>query len=220
MTEGIHAKYVEMIKKEPDIYKQDQLRKDEGDEVQKVKDSYVKFDGIGPGAKEWGTSIIQTEFAARNDESMMTLWEKDQASLPLLLARQALQAVHRLQLRAPGLRRQVVRRLRQAHPEPLRRRGDEVLADEDQAGHEARPPRVAGVGDFQLYAIDQSEFYGNFCLVLFNPTVAKQVDAARTEHNTKPAHGNALIDAVTQQPKTTGDSNENIVDQITGKTPK
>jgi len=74
-------------------------------------------------------------------------------------------------------------------------------------------------GDFQLYAVDQSEFYGNFCLILFNPSVAKQVEAARAEHNTKPARGNALIDAVTQQPKSTGDANENIVDQITGKTP-
>jgi hypothetical protein len=74
-------------------------------------------------------------------------------------------------------------------------------------------------GDYQLYAIDQSEFYGNFCLVLFNPTVAKQVEQARTEHNTKPAHGSALIDAVTQQPKVGNDANENIVDQITGKTP-
>ena len=78
ITEGIHAKYVEMIKKEPDVYKQDQLRKDEGEEVQKVKDSYVKFDGRGAGTKEWGTSIVQAEFAPRNDESMMTLWEKDQ----------------------------------------------------------------------------------------------------------------------------------------------
>ena len=74
-------------------------------------------------------------------------------------------------------------------------------------------------GDYQLYAIDQSEFYGNFCLVLFNPSVAKQVEQARTEHNTKPAKSNALIDAVTQQPKVSGDANENIVDQITGKTP-
>ena len=75
---GIHAKYVDMLKKEQDVYKQDQLRKDEQDAVQKVKDSYVKFDGVSPGGKAWGTSIIQNEFAPRNDESMMTLWEKDQ----------------------------------------------------------------------------------------------------------------------------------------------
>src|SRR5438309_12088045 len=62
ISDGIHAKYVEMLKKEQDVYKQDQLRKDEGEEVQKVKDSYVKFDGVSPGVKEWGTSIVQSEF--------------------------------------------------------------------------------------------------------------------------------------------------------------
>jgi len=75
-------------------------------------------------------------------------------------------------------------------------------------------------GEFQLFAIDQSEFYGNFCLVLFNPATARDVEKSRTEHNTKPIKGNALIDAVTQQPKVGGDANENIVDQITGKSGK
>src|SRR5262249_12853079 len=78
IAEGIHVKYAEMLKKEQDVYKQDQLRKDMQEEIQKVKDSFVKFDGVTPGTKEWGTSIIQAEFAPRNDEAMMTMWEKDQ----------------------------------------------------------------------------------------------------------------------------------------------
>ena len=44
-------------------------------------------------------------------------------------------------------------------------------------------------GDFQLYAIDQSEFYGNFCLVLFSPATARDVEKARTEHNTQAGQG-------------------------------
>src|SRR4029077_12307716 len=57
IADGLHARYAEMIKKEMDIYKQDQLRKDEQEELQKVKDSSMKFDGVSPGTKEWGTSI-------------------------------------------------------------------------------------------------------------------------------------------------------------------
>ena len=39
-------------------------------------------------------------------------------------------------------------------------------------------------GDYQLYAIDQSEFYGNFCLVLFKPSVAqaRRAGAHRAQH--------------------------------------
>jgi hypothetical protein len=219
ISDGLHARYVEMIKKEPDIYKQDQLRKDEGDEIQKVKDSYVKFDGVGPGAKEWATSIVQSEFAPRNDESMMTLWEKDQRRYLFFwhdkLYKQyiAFNAEHPV---FAGKSFDDFAKLIQNRYGAAEMKFSQMKTKQDmKLDHLEWPPS----GDFQLYAIDQSEFYGNFCLVLFNPTTAKQVEAARTEHNTKPGKGNALIDAVTQQPKTGGDSNENIVDQITGKTP-
>ena len=219
ITEGVHVKYTEMIKKEPDIYKQDQLRKDEGDEVQKVKDSYVKFDGVTPGTKEWGTSIIQSEFAPRNDESMMTLWEKDQRRFLFFwhdkLYKQyiAFNAEHPV---FAGKSFDDFAKLIQNRYGPAEMKFTQMKTKSDMKLDHLEWPAS---GDYQLYAIDQSEFYGNFCLVLFNPTVAKQVEQARTEHNTKPAHGNALIDAVTQQPKIGNDANENIVDQITGKTP-
>ena len=219
ITEGVHAKYVEMLKKEQDVYKQDQLRKDEGDEVQKVKDSFVKFDGITPGTKEWGTSIIQSEFAPRNDESMLTLWEKDQRRFLFFwhdrLYKQfiAFNAEHPV---FAGKSFDDFAKLIQNRYGPAEMKFTQMKTKQDMKLDHLEWPAS---GDFQLFAIDQSEFYGNFCLVLFQPSTAKQVDTARTEHNTKPAHGNALVDAVTQQPKVSGDANENIVDQITGKTP-
>jgi len=219
ITEGVHAKYADMIKKEPDIYKQDQLRKDEGEEVQKVKDSYVKFDGITPGTKEWGTSIIQSEFAPRNDESMMTLWEKDQRRFLFFwhdkLYKQfiAFNAEHPV---FAGKSFDDFAKLIQNRYGPAEMKFTQMKTKQDMKLDHLEWPAS---GDYQLYAIDQSEFYGNFCLVLFNPATARDVEKARTEHNTKPAKGNALIDAVTQQPKVGTDSNENIVDQITGKTP-
>jgi hypothetical protein len=219
MSDGIHAKYVDMIKKEQDIYKQDQLRKDEIDETQKVKDTYVKFDGVTPGTKEWSTSIVQSEFAPRNDESMMTLWEKDQRRFLFFwhdkLYKQyiAFNAEHPV---FAGKSFDDFAKLIQNRYGPAEMKFTTMKTKSDMKLDHLEWPAS---GDYQLYAIDQSEFYGNFCLVLFNPSVAKQVEVARTEHNTKPAHGNALIDAVTQQPKVGNDANENIVDQITGKTP-
>lgn len=220
ITAGIHAKYVELIKKEPDIYKQDQLRKDEGDEVQKVKDSYVKFDGVTPGTKEWSTSIVQSEFAPRNDESMMTLWEKDQRRFLFFwhdrLYKQyiAFNAEHPV---FAGKSFDDFAKLIQNRYGPAEMKFTQMKTKADMKLDHLEWPAS---GDYQLFAIDQSEFYGNFCLVVFQPTTAKQVEQARTEHNTKPAHGNAIIDAVTQSPKQSNDANENIVDQITGKTPE
>jgi hypothetical protein len=220
ITDGVHAKYVDLIKKEQDVYKQDQLRKDEQAEVQKVKDSYVKFDGVSPGTKGWSTSIVQTEFAPRNDESMMTIWEKDQRRFLFFwhdrLYKQyiAFNAEHPV---FAGKSFDDFAKLIQNRYGPAEMKFAQMRTKAEMKLDHLEWPAA---GDYQLYAIDQSEFYGNFCLVLFNPSVAKQVEQARTEHNTKPAKSNALIDAVTQQPKVSGDANENIVDQITGKTPE
>jgi hypothetical protein len=220
IADGIHVKYVEMIKKEQDIYKQDQLRKDEVDETTKVKDSYVKFDGTTPGTKEWSTSIVQSEFAPRNDEAMMTLWEKDQRRFLFFwhdkLYKQyiAFNAEHPV---FAGKSFDDFAKLIQNRYGPAEMKFTAMKTKSDMKLDHLEWPAA---GEFQLYAIDMSEFYGNFCLVLFNPATARDVEKARTEHNTKTGKGNALIDAVTQQPKVSGDANENIIDQITGKTPQ
>jgi hypothetical protein len=70
-------------------------------------------------------------------------------------------------------------------------------------------------GDDQLFAIDQTEFYGNYCLMLFNPKVATEVEAHRRAHGAR-ANGNALVDAVTTPAASSSDRNEDIVDRIIG----
>ena len=219
ISDGIHAKYVELAKKEPDVYKQDQLRKDEADEIQKVKDSYIKFDGVAAGNKEWSTSLIQAEFAPRNDESMVTMWERDQRRFLFFWHDRLYKQYIAFNNEHPvfagktfdDFAKIIQNRYGQAEMKFAQKR-----TSDDMTLHHLEWPAS---GEFQLYAIDQSDFYGNFCLVLFNPGVAKQVESARTEHNTKPHAGSALIDAVTQPEKNGGDTNENIVDQITGKQP-
>ena len=73
-------------------------------------------------------------------------------------------------------------------------------------------------GDDELWAIDQSQFYGNFCLVLKQRSISAQLQKA---HDSKhPQSSNALIDSVTTRDKIEGDPNSNIVDEITGTKPK
>src|SRR5262249_11371580 len=75
IADQINARIEERVKKESDIYVQDQLRKEARDEIEKVKTSYIKFDGQKSG---WDTSIIDKEVGHRNGESMLVMWEKDQ----------------------------------------------------------------------------------------------------------------------------------------------
>jgi hypothetical protein len=218
--ESIHARFVELMKKEPDVYKQDQLRKDERDEIQKVKDSYIKFDATSPTEKAWATSLIQQEFAPRNDESMLTMWEKDQRRFLFFWHERLYKQYIAFNAEHPvfaGKSFDDFAKIIQNRYGPAQMKFAAMKTRDDMTLHHLEWPAS---GEFQLYAIDQSDFYGNFCLVVFSPSVAKQVDAARTERNTKPVRGNAVIDAVTKPERVSGDVNENIVDQITGKTPQ
>jgi hypothetical protein len=220
IASGIHQKYVELIKKEPDVYKQDLLRKEEGEKVQKVKDSFVKFDADNPRAKEWSTSIIQTEFAPRNDESLLTLWEPNQRRFLFFWHDKLYKQYIAFDAKHPafeGKSFDEFAKIIQNRYGPAEMKFAQLRTRQEmKLDHLEWPP----AGDYQLFAIDQSEFYGNFCLVVFQPHVAKEVERSRTEHNTKPAKGNALIDAVTTPEKQNTDVNENIVDQITGKSPQ
>lgn len=218
IADQIKAKYADLIKKELDVYKQDQLRKKEGDEIQKVKDSYVRFTGSNtPQEKGWSTSLIQAEFAPRNDESMLTLWEKDQRRFLFFFHDRLYKQYIAFNAEHPvfaGKSFDDFAKIIQNRYGPAQMKFAAMKTRDDMKLDHLEWPAS---GDYQLFAIDQSDFYGNFCLVLFNPNVAKEVEAGRAEHNTKPVRGNALIDAVTQPEKTAADPNENIVDSITGK---
>jgi hypothetical protein len=203
-----------------DVYKQDQLRQGERDDVQKVKDSLVKFDGISAANKTWGTSIIQVEFAPKNDESMLTMWEPNQRRFLFFYHDKLYKQYIAFNADHPafaGKSFDDFAKIIQNRYGPAEMKFTQLRTRDDMKLDHLEWPAS---GEFQLFAVDQSEFYGNFCLVLFNPGTAKQVEASRTEHNATPKHGNAVIDAVTTPDRQPTDRNEDIVDQITGKKSK
>jgi hypothetical protein len=214
ITEDIHNKYAEQIKKEMDIYKQDQLRQKEQEDVKTVKDSLIKFDGQKTG---WDTSIVDKEFGQRNSESMMVLWEKDQRRFLFFwngkLYKQyiAFNAEHPVFAGKTfdDFANLIQNRYGRAEMKMATlRTKDDVTLD-----HLEWP----AAGDFTLWAIDQSGFYGNFCLKLQQTSVFTQVERGRAEHNPKTANRSALIDAVTAPEQVKGDPNADIVDDIVGR---
>src|SRR5262249_43383253 len=184
------AKTAEEIKKETDVYQQDQLRKREQDDVEKVRESLVKCDGAKSG---WDSSIIDQEFVHRNDESMMVMWERDQRRFLFFwhgkLYKQyiAFNAEHPV---FAGKSFDDFAKLIQARYGRAEmklasmRTKDEVTLD-----HLEWPPS----NDYTLWAIDQSQFYGNFCLKLMQSSVVAQLESARNQHSPKKPHGNAII---------------------------
>src|SRR5207302_3454833 len=75
IIEDIQKKYEERLKRETNPFRQDSVRNELADEINKFKSSYTKFDGQKTGSD---VSIIDREFAHKNSESMMVVWEKHQ----------------------------------------------------------------------------------------------------------------------------------------------
>jgi hypothetical protein len=214
IADEANEKYTELVGKESDVYKQDQLRKQRDEEVEKFKASLVKFEGTKTG---WDTSIIDKEFVHRNNESMLVRWEKDQRRFLFFWNGKLYKQYIAFNAEHPVFKGKTfddfanILAAKYGQPETkfaTLRTKDDVVVD-----HLEWPPAQ----DISLWAIDQSSFYGNFCLKLTQASVVASLESARKDKVQKVVKGNALIDAVTAPNENNKDPNDDIVDQIVGK---
>jgi hypothetical protein len=215
ITDQINAKYQDLIAKESDVYQQDNLRKSMNEEIDKVKTSYIKFEGQKSG---WDVSIVDKEFAHRNGESMMVFWEKDQRRFLFFWNDKLYKQFIAFNAEHPAFQGKTFddfAKLIEKRFGPAEMKFASLRTkDEQTLDHLEWAPS----GDDELWAIDQSQFYGNFCLVLKQRSAAQQL-ASKHGERTGQRGGNALIDSVTTPDKIQGDPNSDIVDQITGSKP-
>lgn len=213
----ISAKYAEKMKLELDVFKQDQLRKDEKEEIENVRKSLVKFNGTKTG---WDTSIIEREFSHNEDESMLVMWERDQRRF--------------LFFHDDRLYKQYIA-LNSEHPAFAGKTfGDFAKLMQDRYGraemklHSMRTRddvtldhlEWAPSGEYTLWAIDQSNFYGNFCLKLMQTNTVASMEKKHMERFRNAGAHHSLVDAVTGPQQIKGDPHEGVVDDIVGKKTK
>jgi hypothetical protein len=215
LGDQLHTKYSELMSHEPDVYKQDQLRQTERDLGQELRDSLVKFDGVSASSRSWSTSLVQQEFAQRNDESMLLVTEPKLRRFLFFwhdkLYKQviAFDSEHAAEQGRTfdDFTRVLQDRYGPAEMRflPFRTRGDDMKLD-----HLEWP----ATGDYQLFASDQSDDYDNYRLVLFHPSVANQVEARRKLHAGAARSGGIIESATAPAASSSPDRNEDIVDRI------
>jgi hypothetical protein len=214
LEEAVRARYKELIANETDMNKADDLRKKELEDIQKAKTSLVEFDGKKGG---WDVSIIDKEFSQKNSESMIVMWEKDQRRFLFFWNGKLYKQFIAFDAQHPVFKGKsfddFVQIIEGRYGKPEMKFEQMKTKDDMVIDHMEWP----AAGDYQLWAIDQSGFYGNFCLRLFNPRVQADLDKARNAREPKRPNGNALIDAVTKPDEVAGDKNADVVDQIVGK---
>lgn len=217
VTDDIRARYTERIQAASNAFEQDALQKQMADEIARLKASYVQFDGHKTG---WEVSIVDHQFASNNDESMFIVGEKDQRRFLFFYQGKLWKQFIAFDAQNPAFAGKsfddfadiVQRRYGPASMTFRKLR----TSDDQTLDHLEWPPS----GDFVLWAIDLTDFYGNYCLSLFQKSKLAEIEAGRKAHSPQAAKDTRLIDSALKPASTPGDVNADIIDQITGKAAK
>ena len=213
LQKQIDERYAEQIEATTDVAAQDKLRRDKKSELDRIRKTYVEFDGKKTG---WDVSLIEDQFAQNTNESMLVYWENQNGKNQ-----------RRFFFMYEGKLWRMFISL------------DTSMLPEDKRNFEAfqgvmenlygpglvEPGKITWTtSDFHVQALDRLKQYDALALAVWDPATAKTVEATRKEHAPPPAEQSGVIKSVLENgdEKPSLDENKGGVDAIiqNGKTTK
>jgi hypothetical protein len=215
MVEKVEASYEERLKKTiNDPAKQDRVRKEMFAEQENAKKhSLVKFEGQRTG---YDVSIIDQEFSHNVGESMLVAKE-DNGTRYFFFASDRLFKMF-VAFDKDMLAGKSFKEFGQLMQGRFGRAKEVYVDEKTKAGVNHRLDHFAwhSKGGDTLRLVDRSAFYDVFCLVIAEGSTAERQLEARKAH-AKAEKRDALVEAVTAGKPNERDSNDNVIDRITGK---
>jgi hypothetical protein len=211
LVKNVRNEWEPDIKQTREPMEQDKKRRELVEKLEQVKKSNVAFTGK---TTPWDVSLVDKEFAHKNNESMVVSWEKKERRFyffhnnklwKLFIAFNAELFAGKT---CEDFAQAMERRFGKAE-----RKFSATLTGDSKMDHLAWPPSEGTL----MLAYDLTEFYGNFCLVLIDVKESEMVTAGRKTNSPAREYRDPIVDAVTADPNSNVDVNEDIVDKITGK---
>lgn len=210
----IEEKFLARVQNEKEAEKQDLVRRERDQAIEQMRSSYIRFNGQKTG---WDVSIVDREFGHRNNESMVVMWEKDQRRFMFFykdkLYKQFIaydatrfagksfdEFVEGMQLRYGKAEMSFAKK----------QTDDEMALDYYQ---------WPSNGDSVLRAVDQTGFYGNFCLALLQKSTHEEIEKDRAKNSPPRVRRTNVhvVDSITQGSESGTDANEGVIDEVVGK---
>jgi hypothetical protein len=199
------------IKKTADPLAQDRLRKEMFEKIKDMKAKVAKFDGK---QTPWDVSLVDKEFAHKNNESMAVVWGKKDRRFYFFHHDKLWKIYIAFNTEMyEGKTFDDFAGAMETRFGKAEKKYETTLKGEKKFTHMAWPPSATTL----LRAIDNTGFYGNFCLALTDKNELANVRAGRKVNSPKKSYSDPLVDAVTKGSEKEGDDNEDVVDKITGK---
>jgi hypothetical protein len=215
---AVEAKYQPRIEQAAqDPGKQQRVRDEMAREISAVKKSYIKFDGTKSGLD---VSIVGPEFQQGTSEAVLVTKE-DQWTRYFFFFEDGLYkmflAFNKDALQGKGFK-DFAKSLEAKYGNAR-----EVYRDDKTKGgvnHALDHYVWAASGNDRLKLVDRSEFYGVYCLVLFDGSVQDRIIERRREVNPGNVEKDPLVEAVVTRRHDGRDENDDIIDRVTGKETK
>jgi hypothetical protein len=214
-VQQIQQRYRPRLAKAPGSIEEDRLRREMDDEVRRLRESYVRFEGSRTG---WDLSFLRGEFTHGNQESMLVYRDENSQNFYFFIGGRLwkwYKAFDASVFQGQGFE-QFAGAVQGRFGQAAERSGRLVEDGPQQRWLEWQDSAT------RLRAIDQTHFYGFYCLVFEDKGVLDRIDTLRTHTVAAGGQGgHALVDSVIlPEDGDTGSQNEgnaDIADRITGR---
>jgi len=208
----VRERYAERLTKAPDAITEDRLRHDLSEEVRAVRRSYVRFQGQTTG---WDVSFLRDEFTHNNQESMLVVRDGNSQNFYFFIRNRLWKwfKAFDADVFQGQTFEQFAGALQGRFGNAAERRGSLTARGEEMRWLEWQDANT------RLRAIDQTRFYGFYCLVFEEKATVAQLAELRVNQAAPRATTHALVDAVTsgEDGASASTANQDVVDRITGR---
>jgi hypothetical protein len=211
-TNEIKERYRPQIAKATGAIEEDKLRARMRDELSRLKASVVDFNGKKTG---WDVSFLKGEFTHHNDESLFAVNDDTSQNYYFFIDGKLwkwFKAFNASTFRGKTFD-QFAEAIQGRYGKAQVREGEVVPGEGKQRWLEWQDANT------RLRAVDNTQFYGFYCLVFEHKDTMRRLPELRTAAPREERNKNALVDSVTSGPdeEDSADNNQDVIDRITGK---
>jgi hypothetical protein len=210
LIDKVKEHYKPLVAKTRDAVEEDRLREAATGEIKRIKDSFVEFKGTSTG---WDVSFLKGEFTHGNDESMLVMRDQNSQNFYFFIDGKLWKWYKAFDA--------------EVFPADSFATFSSAVTRRFGPAKEARGELLPGSGErhwlewqdegTRLRAVDQTDFYGFYCLVFEQKSTVGNLAQLRTNTREVGDKKHAMIEAVTAKGNTADpDSAPDIADRISG----
>lgn len=208
----VHDHFNKLVGETKDPVEDDRLRSLEREKIKKIKQSLIRFDGQPTG---WDAGFLNDEFTHNNGESMVVMKDSNSQNFYFFTDGHLWKWYKALDVNV------FAGKSFQEFADAMQRKFGKAKVSEGELvpGGDKRKWLEWEDKKTRLRAIDQTAFYGFYCLVFEEKKTLKKLASIRRNPSKRKAQSHALVDSVTsaENVSNSADMSPNVVDRITGK---